>query len=269
MAHIPWLSFPLYLLTSRGPIIRHDVINAIDILIESQLLAMSRNLKLGHNLPACSLLRHQASTPQPPFPQFFASRTSQTVRSASTTPTKPDKSSTHYTLFPSTLPKGPPPAGPFPIDTRALRREFLQLQTLAHPDRHTGSDKARAEGTSALINEAYKTLSSPLHRAQYILSLNGIDVAEDETAKVDDPELLGEVLDAREVIEGAEEEEELAELRMQNEERIRASENSLGDLCERGDWGRAKEEAVRLRYWVNIREALNGWEKGAPVVLVH
>jgi len=24
-----------------------------------------------------------------------------------------------------------------------------------------------------------------------------------------------------------------------------------------------------LRYWVNIKESLDGWEKGKPVVLVH
>ena len=209
---------------------------------------MSRNYKLGQDLYFTAIGRC-SNLPSP----SVASRTSQTARAASTFDASQAKSSTHYTLFPSTLPKGPPPAGPFPIDTRALRREFLQLQTLAHPDRHTGPDKARAEGTSALINEAYRTLSSPLHRAQYILSLNGIDVAEDETAKVDDPELLGEVLEAREVIEGAEEEEELAELRVQNEERIRGCESSLGRLCEVGDWDGAKEEAVRLRYWVNIR----------------
>jgi len=152
---------------------------------------------------------------------------------------------------------------------RELRREFLQLQSIAHPDRHPQHLKTRAEATSARINEAYKTLQNPLLRAQYLLSLRGIDVAEDETAKVDDPELLMEVLDAREEIENAEEEGELDEMRRINEERIEGSEGVLDRAFKDDDLVGAKEEAVRLRYWVNIRESLDAWERGKPVVLVH
>jgi molecular chaperone HscB len=176
---------------------------------------------------------------------------------------------THYEFFPKTLPQGPPPSGPFNVDTRELRREFLQLQAVAHPDRHPHNLKTRAEATSARINEAYKTLQNPLLRAQYLLSLRGIDVAEDETAKVEDPELLMEVLDAREEIENAGEEEELEEMKRINEERIEKSEAILDEAFKRDDIEGAKGEAVRLRYWVNIKESLDAWERGKPVVLVH
>ena len=210
-----------------------------------------------------------------PFHQAVSTATAKTNESHYSNPPPPSSSTvsqpatTHYTLFPTTLPRGPPPNGPFIVDVPTLRREFLQLQARAHPDRHQGPDKARAEGTSALINEAYKTLSSPLLRAQYILHLNGIDVAEDETAKVDDPELLMEVLEAREAIEGAEEEAQIEKLKEVNEERVKESEGVVGDLCEKGLWEEAKSEAVKLKYWTNIREALHGWEKGKPIVLVH
>lgn len=140
---------------------------------------------------------------------------------------------------------------------------------MAHPDRHHGSLKTRAEATSARINEAYKTLQNPLLRAQYLLSLRGIDIAEDETAKLDDAELLMEVLDTREEIENAAEEGELNELKRVNDERIDASEKVLDIAFKEDDIAAAKEEAVRLRYWVNIKESLDGWEKGKPVVLVH
>ncbi|KAG4433556.1 hypothetical protein IFR05_010952 [Cadophora sp. M221] len=176
---------------------------------------------------------------------------------------------THYEFFPKTIPSGPPPTGPFHIDIRELRREFLQLQAVAHPDRHPQHLKTRAEATSARINEAYKTLQNPLTRAQYLLGLRGIDVAEDETAKVDDPELLMEVLDAREEIENAREEEELDEMKRVNDERIGVSEEVLDTAFKEDDLVGAKEEAVRLRYWVNIKESLDAWERGKPVVLVH
>jgi len=176
---------------------------------------------------------------------------------------------THYEFFPQTLSFGPPPKGPFHIDTRELRKEFLQLQAVAHPDRHPSSSKVRAEATSARINEAYKTLQNPLLRAQYLLSLRGINLAEDETAKVEDHELLMEVLDAREEIENAREEEELSDLKQINNKRIEASEKVLDGAFREDDLNTAKVEAVRLRYWVNIKESLDGWERGKPVVLVH
>ncbi|KNG44635.1 fe-s protein assembly co-chaperone [Stemphylium lycopersici] len=176
---------------------------------------------------------------------------------------------THYDFFPTSLPSGPPPNGPFAIDLSALKREFLQLQARAHPDLHPQADKKRAEATSARINEAYKTLQNPLLRAQYLLSLRGIEVAEDETAKVDDPELLMEVLEARESIEEAEQEDDLVEMRERNEERIKESTEVIDKAFREDDLDAAKSEAVKLRYWVNIKESIENWEKGVPVVLQH
>lgn len=73
----------------------------------------------------------------------------------------------------------------------------------------------------------------------------------------------------REEIENAEEEGELEGLKRGNEERIGESVGVLGEAFGRDDVEGARRECVRLRYWVNIKEALEGWEKGKPVVLVH
>jgi molecular chaperone HscB len=94
-------------------------------------------------------------------------------------------------------------------------------------------------------------------------------VAEDETAKVDDPELLMEVLDARERIEDAASEEDLMELKTDNDARIEESVKILEDAFEKDDVAQAKNEAVKLRYWTNIKESLDQWEQGKPVVLQH
>ncbi|KAI1328318.1 Fe-S protein assembly co-chaperone HscB [Xylariaceae sp. FL0255] len=211
-----------------------------------------------------------ASTSSPP------SSTASNETAQSHSPVEPPK--THYDFFPQTLPQGPPPAGPFAIDTRALRREFLALQAQAHPDLHPSHLKSRAEATSARINEAYRTLESPLSRACYVLHLVcNRDVANDETAKVDDAELLMLVLETREAIEEADSEEELEPVRLENEERIRECEERLGDLFAHiGDREatteeeeEAVQEVVRLRYWVNVRESIRNWERGKPVVLEH
>lgn len=176
---------------------------------------------------------------------------------------------THYSLFPHTLPHGPPPGGPFNIDLPALRREFLQLQSLAHPDRHDIASKARAEGTSARINDAYSTLLSPLRRAEYILSLYGIKVADDESVKTEDESLLIDVLDMRERIEEANTSEEIELLRSPNEDRIRKCEQDVAEALESGDWETGKKECASLRYWMGIQQAINDWEKGKPIILAH
>ena len=78
-----------------------------------------------------------------------------------------------------------------------------------------------------------------------------------------------EVLEVREAIESAEEEGELEGLKAVNSARIRESEGVLERCFGEDDIESAKREAVRLRYWENVRESLEGWEKGKPVVLVH
>lgn len=133
-----------------------------------------------------------------------------------------------------------------------------------------GPAKARAEALSARINEAYRTLANPLLRAQYLLALRGVDVANDERLKVDDqPELLMVVLEAREEIEDAAGEDDIAGIRTANEERIADGEEALERAFREDDVDRAKREAVRMRYWVNIRESLDNWEPGKPIVLEH
>ncbi|KAI0380706.1 Co-chaperone Hsc20 [Hypomontagnella monticulosa] len=186
--------------------------------------------------------------------------------------TEPDakQPKTHYDLFPQTLPLGPPPRGPFKIDVRELRREFLTLQATAHPDlAPAGVAKRRAEAASARINEAYRTLAHPLQRAQYLLWLRGIDAANEETAKVEDPELLMLVLETRETIEEAGSEEELEPLKAENEVRIKESEDVLAEAFAQDDVETARAEVTRLRYWENIRESIQNWERGKPVVLQH
>lgn len=203
----------------------------------------------------------------------------------------------YYDLFPESLPQGPPPQGPFDIDVRALRREFLRLQAASHPDYfHSASTSSsssssdpsdpasneaakrrrQAEATSSHINAAYKTLSHPLLRAQYILAERyGVDLAGDEAGNhagigaAADPALLVEVLEAREAIDEAESEADLEGPMAENEERIGRCIEGLRRAFAEGDIDGAVGEAVRLRYWESIKEGIKGWEKGVGGGLLH
>jgi molecular chaperone HscB len=200
----------------------------------------------------------------------------QTVPAAG--PSQPPSTSTpsipqsHYDFFPLTFPSGPPPASPFTPDLKALRREFLQLQAKAHPDlassSGSGQQKRQAEALSSRINEAYRTLLDPLKRAQYLLLQAGIDV-EDESAKMSGGTLLMEVMEAREAVEEVESEEELIVIREENDARIAESVRVLDDAFREGRLDAAAEEAVRLRYWMNIEESIRGWEKGRGGGVIH
>ena len=175
----------------------------------------------------------------------------------------------HYDLFPSSLPSGAPPTGSFHIDPIPLRKEFLQLQAKAHPDRHQGIDKAKAEAASARINDAYRTLLNPLARARYLLSLSGVEMSEDESIAGSasdsgegmDAELLMEVMEVREEIEAAGSRSEVEAMKAANNERKKASEERLDELFRAGDIETARKETVKLGYWVNVGTALDNWEK--------
>ncbi|QSZ33801.1 hypothetical protein DSL72_005373 [Monilinia vaccinii-corymbosi] len=246
-------------------------------LMRSCRTTSTRPIVLRHPALVCQICR-QKSTPLFQYSTTPSRRkpSSSTTPSSSASPDQATSSAippkTHYDLFPLTFPLGPPPSGPFHIDVRALRNEFLRLQASAHPDLHSSSNKSHAEATSAMINEAYKTLQSPLLRAQYLLGLQGVDI-HDETGKTGgdegDNELLMEVLETREEIEEAEEEGDLDGLKIRNEERISKCEGVVGKALETGDMETARRETIRLRYWVNVRDSLHAWEKGKPDVMVH
>ena len=131
-----------------------------------------------------------------------------------------------------------------------------------HP---AGPDKARAEGMSARINDAYRTLLSPLRRAEYILSLQdgddaaAADAGQEERVEGEEGGFLAEVLDVRESIEGAEASEEVEELGRENEDRVKRCEEVLGGLIQESRWEEARKEVARLRYWIGIRDVVRSW----------
>ena len=78
-----------------------------------------------------------------------------------------------------------------------------------------------------------------------------------------------EVMEAREAVEEVEGEEELVGLREENNARIDESVGVLQKAFADGDMDLAAKEAVRLRYWMNIEESIQGWEKGKGGGTIH
>lgn len=84
----------------------------------------------------------------------------------------------------------------FSIDEASIEREYLARSRLVHPD-HNQADNHEE---SAALNAAYQTLTDPLRRAEYYLSLLGGPTARDE--KGQDQQFLMEMMELREQLEG-------------------------------------------------------------------
>jgi molecular chaperone HscB len=182
----------------------------------------------------------------------------------------------YFTIFPESIPRGPPPGSPFEIPLPALRREYLKLQALLHPDKYPlGPTKQRAEALSARINEAYHTLADPLWRAQYLLAQwHGIDVNAEDTAgqHSPDPETLMTVMEVQETIAevGAARDAEATvdRLKEENAARVQLSVKVLAQAFDQKNIEAAHQECMRLRFWYTVRDALQDWELGETEVRV-
>ena len=88
----------------------------------------------------------------------------------------------------------------YQVDRNLLSDRYHVMQREFHPDRYVGKpaqEQRLAVQYAAIINQAYSELSSPLLRAQYLLSLRNIDAAGD-TKITRDPLFLMQQIELRE-----------------------------------------------------------------------
>ncbi|HJX66932.1 MAG TPA: Fe-S protein assembly co-chaperone HscB [Polyangia bacterium] len=121
----------------------------------------------------------------------------------------PDRTADHFRVF--GLPRK------FDLDMADLERRYKEMTKVLHPDHFARADgRARRASLerSVQLNLAWSTLSEPVPRAEYLLSLQGIEVGEYASSKksgeIDnratqpvDTALLIEVMDLREALAGA------------------------------------------------------------------
>uniref|UniRef100_A0A060TDI0 ARAD1D44044p n=1 Tax=Blastobotrys adeninivorans TaxID=409370 RepID=A0A060TDI0_BLAAD len=163
----------------------------------------------------------------------------------------------YFSLFPKSFPQGGPPKDPFKVDKSTLKREYLELQNKAHPDRgSTAEESEKLSNLSSQLSVAYKALLDPLRRAENILLSRGIDALAEKDSLTEE-DLLMDVLMAREAIAEAESEEELSSIKQENNIRILESENILEEAFNKDDLETARSEVVKLSYWMSIKKQLD------------
>ena len=69
----------------------------------------------------------------------------------------------------------------FAIDMVELERRYKETTKLLHPDRFARADAQARRASlerSVQLNEAWRALKDPVRRAEYLLSLHGVDIGE-------------------------------------------------------------------------------------------
>jgi len=93
----------------------------------------------------------------------------------------------------------------FELDTTAVKHRYHDLQQQLHPDRYasaTDQEKRLSVQMTALVNEAFQTLRSPLRRGRYLLQLRGFDTDEEIDTTMD-PAFLMQQMELRESLDSA------------------------------------------------------------------
>lgn len=116
----------------------------------------------------------------------------------------------------------------FNIDTEALEQTYRALAARFHPDRFASAsafEQKQAVMMSSTINDAYRTLKSPIDRAAYLLKSQNIDADAPEHTSFS-PEFLMQQMEWRETLMDAQMEQNHDAIRALDQE-IQAVQNNL------------------------------------------
>ncbi|TKI06751.1 co-chaperone HscB [Martelella alba] len=158
----------------------------------------------------------------------------------------------------------------YALDGATLTERFQTLQRQWHPDRFAaGAEQERLQASrqAAMINEAYQILRQPLRRAEYLLSLHGIDVASEQYT-LRDTDFLMEQWALREELEalaagpGAEAALEAFGERLAG--LFAAREREAAAQLAQGDWQTAADSVRKLRFLDKARQQMEQLEDALP-----
>lgn len=89
------------------------------------------------------------------------------------------------------------------LDAEDLQKRFYVLSRQLHPDRFTRKpaiEQRNSLEASSILNDGFRVLRDPVLRAEYVLSANGLELAEQRSKNVP-PELLEEVFELNMALE--------------------------------------------------------------------
>ena len=120
----------------------------------------------------------------------------------------------------------------FNIDTEALEQTYRALAARFHPDKFASAsafEQKQAVMMSSTINDAYRTLKSPIDRAAYLLKSQNIDADAPEHTSFS-PEFLIQQMEWRETLMDAQMEQNHDAIRVLDQEIQEVQSNLYQDL---------------------------------------
>lgn len=123
----------------------------------------------------------------------------------------------------------------YSLNRHLLRDRFRELQKKFHPDNFASAsehERRLSAQYAALINEAYTTLSDPMQRGKYMLSLHGINIDEEHDTRMD-PQFLMQQIELREELDDAQSSiEALSRLSARVDEEFSKREARIGEILD-------------------------------------
>ncbi|WP_367109983.1 Fe-S protein assembly co-chaperone HscB [uncultured Psychrobacter sp.] len=147
----------------------------------------------------------------------------------------------------------------FEVEQHSLDQHLRQLQKRYHPDNvaknttNIAQAQQQSEQASALINQAYQTLSAPDSRAGYLLDMQG--QAQTLEQSIADLDFLDDAMQMRidldEAIE-AKDKQALEQLHPQITERLDKQSERFSQAYQKQDWQTAIDATQKLKFLVKL-----------------
>ena len=147
----------------------------------------------------------------------------------------------------------------FEINQSSLEQRLRLLQKRYHPDNVAKNQtdmvqaQLQSEKASALINQAYQTLSAPDSRAGYLLDM--VDQAQNIEHSIADLDFLEDAMQMRMDLDDAIEDKDLAALQQlhpQITERLANQSERFNSAYQNQDWQTAIDATQKLKFLVKL-----------------
>ncbi|ADM99533.1 co-chaperone HscB [Dickeya dadantii] len=153
------------------------------------------------------------------------------------------------------------------VDGSLLASRFQELQRQFHPDRFAASperERMMALQQAATINNAYQTLKHPLKRAEYMLSLHGFDLS-NEQHTLHDTAFLMEQMELREELDEIERRPDAETALAAFAQRLKGMTRQRSERMQREldeeSWPDAADTVRKLRFFDRLRQQVEQLEE--------
>lgn len=165
----------------------------------------------------------------------------------------------YFTLF------GLPPR--YQIDGNLVTTRYQELQRQFHPDRFANQperERLASLQQAATINDAYQTLKHPLKRAEYMLSLQGFDLG-NEQHTMRDTAFLMEQLELREELDAIERQPNAEALLAEFNRRLalmtQTRSQQMVEQLDQQQWESAADTVRKLRFLDKLQQQVEQLEE--------